>query len=188
MSNDILEFREDRSNFSWKLPALGGAMEPAGDTRAQSVQNFEFPTRSDAYSTFREFSCILRASKMRSPSGKIIIIIIIIIKAASSDERALAPCGRRGTRCRALHESRTPHVTVWGYFLRVARVAVNDLLRTCGVSFKGTSMRVGGSTQPYAIASRWRYHHNSITARICLQAWDSYKTCQIWGNLRSDNA
>ena len=52
----------------------------------------------------------------------------------------------------------------------MARVAVNDLLRTCGASFKGTSMRVGGSTQPYAIASRWRYHHNSITAGICLQA------------------
>ena len=85
-------------------------MEPAGDTRAESVQNFEFPTRSDAYSTFHEFSCILKASKTRSPSGK--IIIIIIIKAASSDERALAPCGRRGTRCRALHESRTLHVTV----------------------------------------------------------------------------
>ena len=52
----------------------------------------------------------------------------------------------------------------------MARVAVNDLLRTHGVSFKGTSMRVGGSTQPYAIASRWRYHHYSIMARKCLKA------------------
>ena len=60
VSNDILEFRADWSNFFSDLSAVGGAIEPAGDTRAQSLQNFAIFATSDAYSNFHEFSCILR--------------------------------------------------------------------------------------------------------------------------------
>ena len=50
-----LNFVKIKETFSEKGPTLGGAISPPGHTRAESLQNIEFPTRPDAYSTFGEF-------------------------------------------------------------------------------------------------------------------------------------
>ena len=68
---------EYRINFvqTMAFHALGGAMEPAGDAQAQSLQNIAIFATSDVHTNFQEFSCILSASKTRFTQQKIIIII-----------------------------------------------------------------------------------------------------------------
>lgn len=71
-------------------PAFGGAMEPAGHARAQSIQNFAIFYSSDVCANFREFLSIPSPSKMHWCPR---IIIISTKSIGSSHFQCQGPLG-----------------------------------------------------------------------------------------------